>query len=112
MTRKKYNIEEESIPIVSEPMPAYGSLSTPQPQAVHPTSPFVPTDDSNESFVMDVDPELGARRAAWGRDNFDRLLAEAEKLYGYEKGNDFTIEQYFGILRYTVEKCYEAVPED
>ena len=98
--------------MASEPMAAYDARSTAHPQTVHPASSSVPIDDSSESFVMDVDPELGARRAAWGRDNFDRLLAEAEKLYGYKRGDDYTVEQYFGILRYTVEKCYEAIPED
>ena len=39
-------------------------------------------------------------------------MAEAEKKYGYERGHDYTVEQYFGILSYIVEKGYEAVPED
>ncbi len=106
---KKYSIEDDTIPEVAEPVATYGHVDTPHAQVA---SPIPPSDDIEESFSMIVEPAIGARRAEWGRKNFDRLLAEAEKLYGYEKGNDYTVEQYFGILRYTAEKCYEAIPDN
>lgn len=98
--------------MAAEPMPAYAVSGTLEQPSLHPTAPFIHDPETDESFDMDVNPELGARRAEWGRQHFDRLLAEAEKMYGYEKGNDYTVEQYFGILRYSLEKCYEAIPGD
>ena len=59
-----------------------------------------------------TDERRAATRAEWSRENFDKLMAEAEKKYGYERGHNYTVEQYFGILSYIVEKGYEAVPED
>jgi len=96
--------------MVSEPMAAYAPVSTSQPPVSHPAAPFLPSDDTDESFIMDVDPELGARRAEWGRQHFDRLLAEAEKLYGHDENGLMTVEQYFGKLWYIVKKGYEAIP--
>ena len=109
MSKKKYTVEEDVIPMASEPAPAYTAAAS-QQQTFHPAPPFIHDEEADESFIMDVTKELGARRAEWGRKNFDRLLAEANQIYGCDADGLMTVEQYFGKLWYIVEKGYEAIP--
>ena len=110
METKDYNIENDSTPMAAEPLAAYEGQS-------HTSHQWTITKGLEEHVVPGIpltsrDKARAEERVQWGNDNFDRLLAEAEELNGYERGNNYTVDQYFGILRYIVEKGYEAVPED
>ena len=112
MEKTDYPMEPDPILEASEPVAAYGIRDTHGwsfPELA--TQQDVPQEEGRMELGV-TDERRAATRAEWSRENFDKLMAEAEKKYGYERGHDYTVEQYFGILSYIVEKGYEAVPED
>ena len=112
MDNKNYHIDSDNTSIAAEPVATYGVRDN--------YGWFPPELDYQQGAPQEVgrmdigvkDEQRAAKRAEWSRENFETLMAEAEKKCGYARGNNYTVEQYFSILRYLVEKGYEAVPED
>jgi len=90
MNTKSYKVQNDATAAAAEPVADYGRTATMFRSVT--SRPDISREDDKKSD--------------WLRDNFERLLSEADRKYGKKKL--MTPEEYFGKLKHIVNAYYDS----